>query len=162
MPTGLRVDRVIADHERLVRSFFGRRCTCPEDAEDLAQETLCAIVDAFSRFRGDSSPSTWVWAICRNVYSHYLYTRRRRERVIAELAAAPSRETTGADDEDRREIALLVESLRPAERFLYECHYRLGLPVKETARLLEKPEGTVKYQLYLLRQRVRMMLSSPP
>jgi RNA polymerase sigma factor (sigma-70 family) len=114
MPAELRVEKVVADQERLVRSFFRRRCASPEDAEDLAQETLCAIVDAFPRFRGDSSPSTWVWAICRNVYSRYLYTRRRRERAAAELAEARSGEAGGADDEDRRDIALLVEGLRPA------------------------------------------------
>jgi RNA polymerase sigma-70 factor, ECF subfamily len=162
MPAGLRVERVVADHQGLVRSFFRRRCASPEDAEDLAQETLCAIVDAFPRFRGEASPSTWVWAICRNVYSRYLYTRRRRERAVAELAARRYGEVAEADDQERREIALLIEGLRPAERLLYECHYRLGLPVKETARLLERPEGTVKYQLHLLRARVREMISPPP
>jgi RNA polymerase sigma-70 factor (ECF subfamily) len=152
-----RVETLLAKHHGLVRSFFRRRCACPEDAEDLAQETFCAIVSAWPRFRGGSAPSTWVWAICRNIYSNHLYTKRRRERLVAELgsglaAAGDGQDPPGAD------LALVLDGLSPEERRLYECYYGEGLSVRKTAVLLERPEGTVKYLLFRLRARVRDLL----
>jgi DNA-directed RNA polymerase specialized sigma24 family protein len=48
--------------------------------------------------------------------------------------------------------------LRPEERRLCECFYEKGLTVKDTARLLERPEGTIRYQLFMLRTRVRELI----
>lgn len=161
MPGEGRVETVLADHEGLVRGFFRRRCATPEDAEDLAQDALCAIVTAWPRFRGGSAPSTWVWAICRNVFSNHLYTKRRMERAVAELgaglaAAGGTPDDLGAGLESA--LAQALDRLTPAERRLYECHYAHGLSVHDTARLLERPEGTVKYLLSRLRDRLRELL----
>jgi DNA-directed RNA polymerase specialized sigma24 family protein len=87
---GRDLEALVSAHSGLVRSFFLRRCACPEDAEDLAQESFLAIIEALPRFRGASAPSTWIWTICRHIF----------------------------------------------------------------ARLLGKPEGTIKYQLHILRARL--------
>jgi len=155
------VGTILARQQGVVHAFFRRRCTDPEDAEDLAQEALCAIVAAYPRFRGSCSPSTWAWAICRNVFSHYLYTKRRNERVVRELRAAA--EIGAASDPDgggANVLLSVLECLRPEERRLYECFYGKGLSVSATARFLAKPEGTIKFQLFRLRARIRELLGA--
>jgi RNA polymerase sigma-70 factor (ECF subfamily) len=156
----------------LVRVFFSRRCANREDVEDLSQEALCAIVAAAPRFRGDSQPSTWVYAICRNVWTCWLSRksaeRAKTEALGRELALS---DTIGADCDHRSwtgqgidpdmgvDLAAALGSLRASERRLYGLYYVEGKTVREIARLLERPEGTVKYLLSGLRARLRELLS---
>ena len=156
----------------LVRVFFSRRCANREDAEDLAQEALCAIIAAAPRFRGDSQPSTWVYAICRNTWSGWLSRtsaeRAKTEALGRELAlcdtigadSAPGSGTgQGIDPDMGVDLAAALGSLRASERRLYGLYYVEGRTVREIARLFERPEGTVKYLLSGLRARLRELLS---
>ena len=52
MADGGQVDEIVCRHQGLVRA-------------------------SFPGLRGSPSPSTWVWAVCRNVFSRYLYRKRR-------------------------------------------------------------------------------------
>ena len=160
MAQGADGKQAAAEFEGLVRNFFRRRVADPDDAEDLAQEALCALIESWPRFRGDAAPSTWVWAICRNVMSRQLVTRRRRERAFARLAAEGEEPRRAAKEERLRDAGFIVDALRPAERLLYECHYSRGLPIREISLLLERPEGTIKYQLFMLRRRVRQVFAA--
>ena len=160
--------KIVADHAALVRSFFRRRCACPEDAEDLSQEAFLAIVEALPRFRGDSAPSTWIWTICRHVFARHIRTKEAREGALARLIAkdasirdpegGAAESTGGPGDEERIALGLVLERLGPGDRLLYRCAYIRGLDIRETARLLGRPEGTIKYQLHILRARIRDLL----
>ena len=160
MADGETVETILARLQGVVHAFFRRRCTDPEDAKDLAQEALCALVAAYPRFRGSSSPSTWAWAICRNVFSHFLYTKRRHERVVRELCASAEMAAQSRPGGGTGALVPVLGCLRPEERRLYECFYGKGLSVSVTARLLEKPEGTIKFQLFRLRARLRELLGA--
>lgn len=156
----------------LVRVFFSRRCANREDAEDLAQEALCAIIAAAPRFRGESRPSTWVYAICRNVWSGWL-SRKSAERAktealgrelalcdtISAWAADRNGAGQGIDPDMGVDLAAALGSLRASERRLYGLYYVEGRTVREIALVLERPEGTVKYLLSGLRARLRELLS---
>jgi len=153
-------ETLVAAHARLVRSFFLRRCACPEDAEDLAQESFLAIIEALPRFRGASAPSTWIWTICRHVFARHLRTKAARERAITSFVAeeASQLEEKGAKagfgEDERLAIESVLERLGPGDRLLYRCAYLEGLGIREIARLLGRPEGTIKYQLHILRARL--------
>ncbi|MDA8410946.1 MAG: sigma-70 family RNA polymerase sigma factor [Treponema sp.] len=159
---------IVAGHAALVRSFFLRRCACPEDAEDLAQEAFLAIVEALPRFRGDSAPSTWIWTICRRVFARHIRTKVAREGALArllveeasihDLAEAAAEGKYGHSDEERIALDLVLERLGPGDRLLYHCAYIRGLDIRETAKILGRPEGTIKYQLHILRTRIRELL----
>ena len=164
-PAGAReMEALVAAHSRLVRSFFLRRCLYPEDAEDLAQEAFLAIMEGLPRFRGNSAISTWIWTICRHVYARHLRTKTAREGVLARFIAEESLAPEGAsaeegDDDDRIAIAIVLGRLGPGDRLLYRCAYQEGLGVREIAAALGKPEGTIKYQLHILRERLRDALA---
>ncbi len=157
---GRDLEALVAAHSGLVRSFFLRRCACPEDAEDLAQESFLAIVEALPRFRVTSATSTWIWTICRHVFARHLRTKAARERALASFVAveAPQNQGEGAEasfgDDARLAIESVLERLGPGDRLLYRCAYLEGLGIREIARLLGRPEGTIKYQLHILRARL--------
>lgn len=49
-----------------------------ETAEDLVQETFLAAVQSFSKFKGDSNPKTWLFAILNNkINDHYRSSFRK-------------------------------------------------------------------------------------
>jgi RNA polymerase sigma-70 factor, ECF subfamily len=161
--------RLAAAYKGLVTSFFARRCASPEDAEDLAQDALCAVLEAAGRFRGEASASTWVWAICRNTWMNWL-DARGREALLKSAAISAALALTGPQDgpaapapETRLalgiDLAAALSRLSPSESRLYRLYYLEGRKVREIASLIGKPEGTVKYLLSLLRSRLKSLLS---
>lgn len=49
-----------------------------ETAEDLVQETFLAAVQSFTKFKGDSNPKTWLFAILNNkINDHYRSSFRK-------------------------------------------------------------------------------------
>jgi len=153
---------IVAAYGGLVRGYFARRCASSEDAEDLAQEVFCAVLSARDRFRGESSLSTWIYAICRNVYSGWADRRARERRLLSSMRAEAAAAADLPDSAMREPDCLddVLRSLRAAERNLYTAFYRQGLRIREIARAAGLPEGTVKYRLYALRKRLRLLLSA--
>ena len=159
------------NYASLVRVFFSRRCPCREDAEDLAQEAFCAIIKGASRFRGDAAASTWIFAICRNVWSSWLAEKAREARLVraatleaAACNAAPNGDCSGIEDSlpgmfSSLDLAKALTGLSHAERRLYGLYYLEGRRVREIAAIFGKPEGTVKYLLSILRSRIKALLS---
>jgi RNA polymerase sigma-70 factor, ECF subfamily len=142
------------EFQERIRRFFRGRLSDPDDVDDMVQEALCAILESFGRFKGLSSPSTWVYAICRNVYGNHLYYGRRGRRLTQVLHAAYDGEPPQASTE----IRILVEGLSASERELYELFYVQALGIRAIAGRLGRPEGTVKYLLFRMRRKIRGLL----
>jgi RNA polymerase sigma-70 factor (ECF subfamily) len=152
--------RIVSEHEPRVRSFFRRRVRNAHDAEDLAQEAMCAVIDAYPRFRGDSNVTTWVYAICSNQLFNHYRGRDRRQRLSVRLRSNGADAAEAAEDRRIRLLALDVaaERLPGHMHRLFTMHYREGRSVREIAEDTDTPEGTVKYHLYILRAQLRRIL----
>ena len=112
------------------------------DAEDLAQETLMAALAALKRFRGDSSESTWLYAILLRKF------RRSRRRPLK--LAAPNERPAGL------EKALSVLSRLPAaQRITAALFYLEDMTIKEIATSLGVPRATVRWRLFRARRTLR-------
>jgi RNA polymerase sigma-70 factor (ECF subfamily) len=152
---GSDVGGIVLLYEGKIHRFFHSRIASPEDAEDLTAEAVCAVIDGFTRFRGRSAVSTWIYAICRNVLFNY-YARKRRERHLVQRAQFS---LLGQAD-GKWILQDAVGRLPPLYRKLYEEYYTMGRKVKDIGALMGKPEGTVKYLLYDLRRRLRRIAGS--
>lgn len=131
-----------------------------EDAEDVAQE---AFVRAHrhvrqlrdrDRFRAWLVRMTWRLAIDRQ--------RADRRRVARELAHGASAhgvaDAAMAADEVKVRVRRAVDALPEKLRVTVILSGIEGHDVREVARLLGIPEGTVKSRLFLARERMREML----
>jgi RNA polymerase sigma factor (sigma-70 family) len=152
--TSGKADWLLAEYEGRVRAFFRRRCHDPDQVDDLVQEVLCAMLGSYGRFMHRSSVSTWVFAICRNTFSNHEYRRRREERVRRALIETEA----GESPQDTCQVRLALDGLSAGERLLYKLFYVEGWSVRRIALHLARPEGTVKYLLYRLRQHFRTIL----
>ena len=150
--------RILHEYGPRIRGYFAGRVSNPTDVEDLVQEAACAIIEGHPRFRGMSSLSTWIYAVCRNTLNTY-YAKIRRSRDLADRLRADGK-TSDAGDSLWRDglLAYAYEKLPKSCRLLFDEYYRNRQTIAEVAVLLGKPEGTVKYLLYDLRHRLRRLL----
>jgi RNA polymerase sigma-70 factor, ECF subfamily len=131
---------------RMALALAGREA----DAEDLAQETLMAGLAAVERFRGESSESTWLYAILVRKYRSLMRRRPPEPRAPAVAKDAPG------------EAAALLAGLPPAQRIAAALFYVESLSVEEIARALAIPRATVRWRLFRARQTLRRRLAKAP
>ena len=59
-------------------SWALHKTSSKETAEDIVQETFLAAVQSFDKFKGDSNPKTWLFAILNNkINDHYRNSYRK-------------------------------------------------------------------------------------
>ena len=127
-----------SDDEAFVRSaypglyrWFCRLSTSPDRAVDLTQETLAAFWGSAGRRRPAVSPTTWLYAIGRNLWRKQLRDRKDHEPTLMDqLAAGDGSPEQGAQDREFREAVDLAVSELPHDlreaftlRFWHEFSY---------------------------------------
>jgi RNA polymerase sigma-70 factor (ECF subfamily) len=149
-------DRLVDEHYVEVYRLAVRLLRDREAAIDLTQDVFYRAVRALPRFRGESSPRTWLYRITLNE------ARRRRARpsTVGLESAAERADPTAATAEsalarlDAARLHALIAALPVREREAIVLHYLQGLAVAETAAALGAPENTVK--TWLFRGRIRL------
>lgn len=124
---------------RFARSTVGDDHT----AEEITQDTMAAAIRGATRFRGDSSVRTWVFAICRRQCAGHL---RRRTVALTSLDEATA-ETIGALDGDPTTAHALREAmgrLSDDHRDAFVLISVLGYRRVEAAALLGIPASTMR------------------
>ena len=139
-----------------IQQFFSSRVSPIEDVEDLTQDVCCAIIESYDRFTGGSSPSTWVYAICKNHLFKYYRKKRRSHETIARLIDLYPL----AIEHDVRILEGVRDRLPSRQQTLFTDFYRNRKSIREIAAQMNKPEGTIKYLLHVLRRDIRRLALS--
>ena len=79
-------------YQSKVYGFGMRMCRNPEDAKDVLQDTLLAMARSVGDFRGNSSISTWLYAITRS----FCVKKRRRGRSVSALPVSTDADHTSS------------------------------------------------------------------
>jgi RNA polymerase sigma factor (sigma-70 family) len=132
------------------------------DADDLAQRTFMACVDARDRFRGGSSFRTYLFAIARNQLYSFLRRLPRAEHVdfehtsIADLVPSLTSQLGRARDIERLRLAL---ARLPAEQqLLLELHYWHELDAEALGAVFEATPGAIRVRLLRARRALRQRM----
>jgi RNA polymerase sigma-70 factor, ECF subfamily len=139
-------------------------CGSPEDADEVAQETLLKVFQSFDQLREPEHVRSWVFRIARNVC-----LMQRRKSVFAPTAELPVDEVPLADEAEPADERLLQAELRAViERVVMELPptYRSvvllrdleGLSTEETAQVLDLRIDVVKTRLHRGRAAMRQKL----
>jgi RNA polymerase sigma-70 factor (ECF subfamily) len=147
------VDRHWRGAWRVARGITGD----PGAAEEIAQETMIAALEALDRFdpaRG--AFGAWVHRIAVN-RSINAVRRARRHR---DLGAADGVVAAAGGDEDARFLEAIA-GLPPDQRAVLVLRFGLGLPAVETAAVLEVPVGTVHSRQSRALDALRQTMESP-
>ena len=148
-------------HHHALHSFLARASgACDSEVDDLVQTTFLEAFRAAHRFRGASSPRTWLFAIGSNVARMYHRATRRRARAIEKLADLPERTMTGLDAKlaDQRALARVAAALDELPhdlRIVYVMCVIEEVPADDAARALGIARGTVWSRIYNARQFLR-------
>ena len=139
-------------------------CGSPEDAEEVAQETLLKVFQNIDQLREPERVRSWVFRIARNVC-----LMQRRQSVFAPTEELPVDEVPLPDANDLADERLLHAELRAViERAVMELPptYRSvvllrdleGLSTDETAQVLDLRTDVVKTRLHRGRAAMKQKL----
>jgi RNA polymerase sigma-70 factor (ECF subfamily) len=161
------LDALLARIEPLVYRFGRKLCQRPEDAQAVLQETMLTLVRSLHDFRGESSLTTWLYAVARSHCSK-LRRRERHEPPMTSLDSAELASLAGDAPDPAEALAQrqLGAALDQAIRGLDEKYRDVlvlrdveGLPAAEVAQMLGLGVAAVKSRLHRARAAVRAELA---
>ena len=165
---------LLEKHQQRVFGFGMKMCGDPEDAKDVAQDTLLAAVRSLRDFRGDASISTWLYTVARS----FCIKKRRRtkgaparhdplDRAVAEKAFEPELgpEQLLLGREAREIVAAALDEMEPEAREIVLLRDIEGLSAPEVAKVTGLSVSAVKSRLHRarlsLRERLRPLVGEP-
>ncbi|MBR6186408.1 MAG: sigma-70 family RNA polymerase sigma factor [Clostridia bacterium] len=123
------------------------------DCADAVQEALLRGIKGAPMIRSEQYAKTWLTRILINVCRDLLRKQsRNRTAELSELYPAP-------DDTEQRELYDALRALDEKLRLPLTLHYLEGFSIREIARMLRVPEGTVKRRLFEARKEMRETLT---
>jgi RNA polymerase sigma-70 factor (ECF subfamily) len=133
-------------------------------AEDIGQEVFIKLYYALPDFRGEAKLSTYIQRIAVNMTLNELRKRKRVTSLFSqkgddEMYEMEIPETDAAERRDATEIvnkALML--LEPGFRIVVTMRLLQGYSTRETAEILEIPEGTVLSRLSRAQEQLRHIL----
>lgn len=150
-------------HAGIVRKVAGSYAWSPHDRDDLMQDIVAALWQAWPRYDASRPFATWMYRVALNVAISQVRgeTRRRRHHIAydADLhdAEAPARDT--AEDEQLALLQRAMQSLDPLNRALLMLHLD-ERSHREIAEVLGISESNVGTKLTRLKERLRTTLES--
>ena len=145
--------RLMERHQAAVARTIVGMLGSRDDADDAGQETFVRFFQSLDAFRGDSSVRTYLVRIAMTTALNALRSTRRRElRFVSddsalERAVDPSAQIVPTDDARATRIREALESLKPDHRAVVVLRLLEERSTKETAEILQIPEGTVLSRL---------------
>lgn len=143
------------------------------DAEDAVQDALLAAYTHLDQFKGQSQLSTWLTSILVNCARMQLRKRPRHAHVSLDEPIGESQTVSLSEqlpdhrpnpEDECRESELHARLthfhclLSPSLRRTFQLRAIDGLSIRETARILGVPTGTVKAQLARARKRLKELM----
>lgn len=134
------------------------------EAEDTAQEVFIRFYKSLNEFRGDSELTTYLTRIAVNLSLNELKRRQKRnsrflffqkdekQPQIEDLSANPAQFDT------REMIQKALQILEPDFRSVVILRLIEGRSVKETAEILDLPQGTVASRLARAQKKLQQIL----
>jgi len=143
------------------------------DAEDAVQDALLAAYAHLDQFRGQAKMSTWLGTIVHNSARMQLRRRLRHLHVSLDEPTGeaeehyalqqltdgrPSPEDECRNGELTRRLTRFQNQLTPTLRRTFQLRDVDGLSIREAARILGVPLGTVKAQSARARKKLRQLM----
>lgn len=148
-----------------IKSYCLRAGADPSGAEEITQEAMVSIWRNAAKFDpSKASPSTWIFAIARNLSIDRFRKTRRPEFDPVDPAFMP--EDPAAPDglietiETEEAVRKILDSLSSKERDVLMLSYYENLSHSEISRQLRLPIGTVKSRIQLAFAKIRSALDA--
>ena len=145
-------DVIVERHRRTVYQLCYRFVGNHEDASDLAQDVFVRAFKGLSKFKGDSSLSTWLYRVGVNTCLNRVAVKRPQTEAIDAAPRIDERADNPLDLVMRDERAVVVrraiEKLPPKQRATLVLRVYQELSHEEIARVLGSSVGAVKANFF--------------
>ncbi|MEN6386654.1 MAG: RNA polymerase sigma factor [Phycisphaerales bacterium] len=135
-------------------------------AEDLTQEIFLSAWTNAENFKEQSSIKTWIYRIA---YNKFIDFTRKSNRQISLLQKYEESCVKGSEDLNpfskvlaEEESLCLYKAMHKLDEPGYTVillHYIQGLTFREIAGILDKPEGTIKWQINQTMKKLKELLA---
>lgn len=153
------LEALLERHQPRIYRFSMKMCRRPEDAQDVLQDTLLAMVRSLRDFRGAASVSTWLYTIARS----FCIKKRRRSKFApqAELSLEGEAAAPAAAIPDPSRLPDAAAAGREIEALLQVLVLRdvEGLSAAEVAEVVGLSVEAVKSRLHRARAALRERLA---
>ena len=151
-------DKIIPYIEPIFR-FCCKRLSNRCDAEDLASEIICHVIEGMNKYQIESLDA-WVWRIAHNRYARFIDNKNRNQIILSgddelfELADY-SEFDKEYDEQEYETVFRYLHTLSSEYKNIFVDYYVGELSIKDLATKYSLPETTVKWRLNTGRQKIR-------
>jgi len=129
-----------------------RRCAAilgsNEAARDAVQEVFLRVIERRQQFRGESSPSTWLYAVATLHCLQQLRDRAGRLAKLQHLADQPVAAAATRGPEEQLALVRLLDSEPDEVRLMVYLHYVDGMTMEEIASTVGYSRKTVSRRVH--------------
>ena len=171
-------ESLLFDGELMEATFLWcyRHVSNTHDAEDLSQEILLEAIISYRKACGKGEPPAafypWFWGIAKNRLRLFYRSRKKQAILLgASVGDLSDNEPCYFDlcdidealiaEEERARLTFELSLLSRIQRECVILYYLQNRSVKEIARILGIPEGTVKSRLFDARKNVKKGMEEP-
>ena len=110
----LEFTKLVKEHRKTIYTVCYFYSNNPQDVDDLFQEVLVNLWKSFPKFRGDSSPKTWIWRVSLNTCCNM---ERGKKRNVPTVPLVIDKGVMSDSDEGGKQIKMLYERINRLELF---------------------------------------------
>lgn len=150
--------RILTNYIDRIFQFALGKTFSEDEAEELTQEILINAITFLDRLREEEKFEPWLWALATNTARGFRRGKSKQRAMFVYNAPLELREEPFEEDSDEELYALLREKIAGLSKIYREIvifHYYDGLSVKEIAKKLGVPQGTVTWRLSEARNKLK-------
>ena len=155
--------RLVSEYKNGLLTLARRFCSDVSDAEELVNRTFAEVLANVDRYAEQSAFFGWMCQILSNLHANDCRRKSNANTVypgdVPDVADWSAQEAifSGLDHESLRDA---IEQLPKDIRKAVILHYFEEMPVREVARILSTPTGTIAWRLHCAREILAAKLSA--
>ena len=155
--------RLVSEYKNGLLTLARRFCSDMSDAEELVNRTFAEVLANVDRYAEQSAFFGWMCQILSNLHANDCRRKSNANTVypgdVPDVADWSAQEAifSGLDHESLRDA---IEQLPKDIRKAVILHYFEEMPVREVARILSTPAGTIAWRLHCAREILAAKLSA--
>lgn len=135
-----------------------------EMAQDAVQECLLVMARKLHSLKDSRRFPKWIYQILHRKGVDLLRKKIRKRKLIDASVQIDENQVTGKQNtsiDHTIDVISALQKLDTDDALLVHLHYLEGLSIREIAKIVEIPSGTVKSRLYKCRQQLKEILQDP-
>ncbi|MBE6607632.1 MAG: sigma-70 family RNA polymerase sigma factor [Ruminococcaceae bacterium] len=156
-----KVDKIICDYLQKIYGFSVKKAFSYDEAEELCSNIVEEVYISLLKADDVVNIEGYIWRISEYTYSRYVSLKKRHSGISIDGMEIPFEEEFLPEDSEeeiarlRREIAFLTQTRR---KIVYLFYYE-NKSISAISKLLNIPEGTVKWHLNKARNELKECFS---